>query len=305
MLPGCIFVLISGSNLLIVKTLKAMSSGTGLCSSTILIGLLLLAKGTCGSRRFRTDFLQDIPTPSTSGPIFDPSTPSNLTTLAGNIAFLHCKVKNLGNRTVSWVRHRDIHLLTAGRYTYTSDQRFEALHTPHTEEWTLRIKYPQKKDSGIYECQISTTPPIGHFVYMNVVEPKTEVEGGPDMYINEGSTINLTCVVENSPDPAPVINWSHNKETISFDSPRGGISLVTEKGSTTTSKLLIQKAVVKDSGIYACEPFNMTASSVRVHILDGEHQAAMHHAHGSSVSPTIITALITLTVLHWYRMGWI
>ncbi|KAL1453562.1 hypothetical protein WDU94_009893, partial [Cyamophila willieti] len=69
----------------------------------------------------------------------------------------------------AWVRHRDIHLLTAGRYTYTSDQRFEALHTPHTEEWTLRIKYPQKKDSGIYECQISTTPPIGHFVYLNIV----------------------------------------------------------------------------------------------------------------------------------------
>lgn len=49
---------------------------------------------------------------------------------------------------VSWVRHRDIHLLTVGRYTYTSDQRFEAMHSPHTEEWTLRIRYAQRKDSG-------------------------------------------------------------------------------------------------------------------------------------------------------------
>ncbi|PNF40671.1 hypothetical protein B7P43_G03796 [Cryptotermes secundus] len=70
---------------------------------------------------------------------------------------------------VSWVRHRDIHLLTVGRYTYTSDQRFEAIHSPHTEDWTLRIRYPQRKDSGIYECQISTTPPIGHPVYLTVV----------------------------------------------------------------------------------------------------------------------------------------
>lgn len=54
---------------------------------------------------------------------------------------------------VSWVRHRDIHLLTVGRYTYTSDQRFEAMHSPHTEEWTLRIRYAQKKDSGIYEVR--------------------------------------------------------------------------------------------------------------------------------------------------------
>lgn len=70
---------------------------------------------------------------------------------------------------VSWVRHRDIHLLTVGRYTYTSDQRFEAKHTPHTDEWTLRIRYAQKKDSGIYECQISTTPPVGIPVYLTIV----------------------------------------------------------------------------------------------------------------------------------------
>lgn len=44
---------------------------------------------------------------------------------------------------ISWVRHRDIHLLTVGRDTYTSDQRFQALHKPHTEEWTLQIRYPQ------------------------------------------------------------------------------------------------------------------------------------------------------------------
>lgn len=67
------------------------------------------------------------------------------------------------------MRHRDIHLLTVGRYTYTSDQRFEAIHLPHSEDWTLRIRYPQRKDSGIYECQISTTPPIGHPVHLTVV----------------------------------------------------------------------------------------------------------------------------------------
>lgn len=77
--------------------------------------------------------------------------------------------KRLVSFQVSWVRHRDIHLLTVGRYTYTSDQRFEALHFPHTEDWTLRIRYPQRKDSGIYECQISTTPPIGHHVYLTIV----------------------------------------------------------------------------------------------------------------------------------------
>lgn len=56
-----------------------------------------------------------------------------------------------------------------GRYTYTSDQRFEAMHSPHSEEWTLRIRNAQKRDTGIYECQISTTPPIGQPVYLSIV----------------------------------------------------------------------------------------------------------------------------------------
>lgn len=70
---------------------------------------------------------------------------------------------------VSWVRHRDVHLLTIGRYTYTNDQRFRAIHTAHSDDWTLQIKYPQHRDSGIYECQVSTTPHMSHLVHLNVI----------------------------------------------------------------------------------------------------------------------------------------
>lgn len=70
---------------------------------------------------------------------------------------------------VTWIRHRDLHLLTVNRFTYTSDQRFSAIHNPMTEEWTLQIRYPQQRDAGIYECQVGTTPPIGHSVWLSVV----------------------------------------------------------------------------------------------------------------------------------------
>ncbi|XP_070489888.1 zwei Ig domain protein zig-8-like isoform X2 [Chironomus tepperi] len=250
----------------------------------IILFFLILNSGAFAgnSRKFRTEFLQDSPTPGT-GPYFDTTISSNVTGLVGKTVHLVCKVKNLGNRTVSWVRHRDIHLLTVGRYTYTSDQRFEAMHSPHTEEWTLRIRYAQRKDSGIYECQISTTPPIGHFVYLTVVEPVTEIIGGADLFINKGSTINLTCIVAYAPEPPPSMTWSHNRETINFDSPRGGISLVTEKGVLTTSRLLVQKAIPSDSGLYQCLPSNANPASIRVHILN-EHPAAMHHGIASTLS---------------------
>ncbi|KYQ49826.1 hypothetical protein ALC60_11001 [Trachymyrmex zeteki] len=240
-------------------------------------------------------------TTSEIDPYFDTTLPSNITGLAGETVQLACRVKNIGNRTVSWVRHRDIHLLTVGTYTYTSDQRFEAMHKFHTEEWILRIRYPQRKDSGIYECQISTTPPIGHPVRLTIVEdmnfaifivvsisferqvlkdnfriarkPVTEIVGGPHLFINKGSTINLTCYVRHAPEPPSTIIWIHNHQAINFDSPRGGISLVTEKGPVTSSRLLIQKANFRDSGLYTCSPNNTHPNSVHVHIMSGKKNA--------------------------------
>lgn len=41
-------------------------------------------------------------------------------------------------------------------------------------------------------------------------EPSTEIISGPDLYIESGSTINLTCVVYNSPEPPAYIFWNHN-----------------------------------------------------------------------------------------------
>ncbi|KAL9698471.1 hypothetical protein quinque_001912 [Culex quinquefasciatus] len=181
---------------------------------------------------------------------------------------------------VSWVRHRDIHLLTVGRYTYTSDQRFRAIHHPHTEDWSLQIKYPQHRDSGIYECQISTTPHMSHFVHLNVIEPSTEIIGAPDLYIESGSTINLTCVVKDSPEPPAYIFWNHNNVIISYDSPRGGVSVITEKGDTTTSFLLIQSARPSDSGQYTCNPSNAKSKSVTVHVLNEEDQLERTEARG-------------------------
>lgn len=41
-------------------------------------------------------------------------------------------------------------------------------------------------------------------------EPKTEILGAPELFINRGSTINLTCVVLQSPEPPAYIFWNHN-----------------------------------------------------------------------------------------------
>lgn len=49
---------------------------------------------------------------------------------------------------VSWVRQADLQILTAGNYTYTSDKRFRALHSPMTNDWTLELRETSAEDSG-------------------------------------------------------------------------------------------------------------------------------------------------------------
>lgn len=41
-------------------------------------------------------------------------------------------------------------------------------------------------------------------------EPNTTIIGGPDIYINTGSTVNLTCIISQSPEPPQSIEWTHN-----------------------------------------------------------------------------------------------
>lgn len=59
-------------------------------------------------------------------------------------------------------------------------------------------------------------------------------------------------------------------QEINYDSARGGVSVITEKGDITTSYLLIQRAKSSDSGQYTCSPSNANSKSVNVHILAGE-----------------------------------
>ncbi|RWS27842.1 hypothetical protein B4U80_03140 [Leptotrombidium deliense] len=69
--------------------------------------------------------------------------------------------------SVSWVRQRDLHILTAGEYVYTSDQRFRSIH--HENGWTLEIRDAQINDSGVYECQISTETKLSASVFLNII----------------------------------------------------------------------------------------------------------------------------------------
>lgn len=62
-------------------------------------------------------------------------------------------------------------------------------------------------------------------------------------------------------------------QEINYDSPRGGVSVITEKGEVTTSYLLIQRAKISDSGKYTCQPAHANPNTVHVHVLNGTYES--------------------------------
>lgn len=60
-------------------------------------------------------------------------------------------------------------MLTVGLFTYTTDDRFTALHSEGSDDWTLRIASAQVSDSGTYECQVSTEPKMSMAFKLQVV----------------------------------------------------------------------------------------------------------------------------------------
>lgn len=110
-----------------------------------------------------------------------------------------------------------------------------------------------------------------HVPALFAIAAQANIWGPEDVYVKKGSTISLTCSINVHSTPPGSVLWYHGASVVDFDSPRGGISLETEKTeSGTTSKLLVTKAALSDSGNYTCVPSNANPASVWVHVLNGE-----------------------------------
>ncbi|VVC98134.1 unnamed protein product [Leptidea sinapis] len=218
-----------------------------------------------------------------TGPYFDPSAPNNITAQLGTHAYLPCKVRQLSNKSVSWIRRRDAHILTVDRFTFIADERFQAFLVEATDTWTLQVKYVQARDAGVYECQVGTEPKMSHFVQLNVA----------------GSTVSLKCVITQALEEPAYIFWYHGAERV-LNYRRGLRDIRVERlaPDTTLSHLVLHNPVREDSGNYSCAPSNLDSASVMLHVLS-EQPAAMQHGNSALRS----SPSLALAALSWLAAG--
>ncbi|XP_071514727.1 roundabout homolog 1-like [Panulirus ornatus] len=227
---------------------------------------------------------------------------------AGDTAALACHVLRLGDKTVSWARRRerDFHIITIGFHTYHNDERY-SLSYEYPNNWKLQIQYAQKRDEGLYECQISTHPPRILRTFLTVSVPDIEIRdprGAPitEAYYRVDSTVGLQCVVMPVPQNRPV-RWSKDGSPVTTQPERGVRVDTSLMGAGLSSWLHIARAAVSDTGNYTCTAGDTVNASVRVHILDGESSAAMQHSTTDGGTPIasctspVLALLITYIVL--------
>lgn len=211
-------------------------------------------------------------------PYFLPPVATNVTALEGQSAYLHCRVAQLGDKKVSWIRRRDLHVLTSGVHTFASDQRFIALHADRSENWTLHIRFSQARDSGAYQCQVNTDPRISMLFHLTVTEAATLMDGSNQRYVRAGSDIQLSCRTSVASQPPGLLYWYRDAEILNTG---GRVDIATELENETKSRLLIKGARVSDSGNYTCWPTKFLPASVMVHVIPEAKAAAKSQGGGT------------------------
>ncbi|KAK7602319.1 hypothetical protein V9T40_007908 [Parthenolecanium corni] len=235
----------------------------------------------------------------------------NVTSQFGNDVILHCRVHNLSDKVVSWLRRAEdgMRLLSYDRQVYISDGRYQ-LEFREPNDWQLRIRYANERDQGHYECQVSSHPPLVSRVYLKIQVPELQIADERELPIRNkfygvGSTIELKCLITNvAHHPDAFVTWKHGTRTLNYDTVRGGINVKTEiLADGAQSKLFVANAKTADSGNYTCSLADVAATYVTVQVLNGETPAAMQRGGSSDHAKfhRLIIFLLVARIVDQYR----
>lgn len=107
-----------------------------------------------------------------------------------------------------------------------------------------------------------------------IAEGVTRILGGPQLFINAGSELNVSCVVEAPGGGTDFVFWYHNNGMLNLDARRDQLEVVLSSDALrdrTISSLLLRSVQVSDSGNYTCAPSNAEQASIQLVVLNSEY----------------------------------
>jgi len=103
--------------------------------------------------------------------------------------------------------------------------------------------------------------------------------------------------VRDSPEPPQYIFWYRNSQPISHSSGREGVSLITEKGDLTVSSLVLNTALVTDSGQYACHSSVGSVANVTVHVIRSADPEKWLPSGGAKLKSLVYNFLVSFIIV--------
>ncbi|XP_023334572.1 uncharacterized protein LOC111706049 [Eurytemora carolleeae] len=213
---------------------------------------------------------------------------TNVTSHLGGTAQLPCTVKNLGLLyTVTWMRGKDVTILSVGHHTFNTDNRISVVQVPGSNpsltDWILQISNLGEGDQGVYECQVNTDPKIQKVINLSITDKLSELEfesdetssvtvlprttfypqgvdlqiSGPKIqYTSKGGNLNFACTLTSRDGQAgmipTILKWKKDGKELSAR-VRSGLSLETEKlPGVSRVRLYIESVTSADAGEYTC-----------------------------------------------------
>ncbi|XP_075979499.1 uncharacterized protein LOC142978808 isoform X1 [Anticarsia gemmatalis] len=167
---------------------------------------------------------------------------------------------------VSWVRSRDLQILSHAGVVFTADARVAARSAAAGADTrhSLHIERLRASDAGRYECQVNTEPKMSLFFNLTVVDepvPAVVVRAVDDSEVfgAEGGAATLACEARYEPPPRDLplppldVRWLRRDAPINLQSSRGGVSLDTERwAARALSRLTLAELTRDDAGDYVC-----------------------------------------------------
>ncbi|XP_052755389.1 hemicentin-1-like [Galleria mellonella] len=278
--------------LLLIAALPALA-GPGWCS----VEVVTVAE-RAGGREFRPQFTGQS---------------AAVVAAVGQNASLVCEIYHLGNKSVSWVRSRDLQILSHAGVVFTADSRVSASVAGDraTSRHLLHVARLRTGDSGRYECQINTDPKMSMFFNLTVLDepvPQTvvELQGPAEVTAALGSTVTLRCEARYEPPPRRLplpaldIHWFKDDQPINLQSAGGGggVLVDTRRGSARAESRLQLRAADGAAGRYTCRAAGRRAAVTLRHAphAEGEVEAMQRDQAAAATRLALHAAPLLLAI---------